>query len=83
MVFEEQRETLTLAVEELSKTVPPDVSGLINKQTIWKDAFDRVDLASRLASAQNYNEIIMANIDAGIVGVDMKGRIVSVSSTRP
>lgn len=34
VVFEEQRETLTLAVEELSKTVPPDVSGLINKQTI-------------------------------------------------
>ncbi|SHE75200.1 two-component system sensor histidine kinase AtoS [Desulforamulus putei] len=39
------------------------------------------DLASRLVSVQNYNEIIMANIDAGIIGVDMKGKIVSVSST--
>lgn len=60
---------------DLTYVIPPsmgelgDISKAIN------------DLASRLASAQNYNEIIMANIDAGIVGVDMKGRIVSVSST--
>lgn len=39
------------------------------------------DLAARLVSAQNYNEMIMANIDAGIVAVDMRGKIVSVSST--
>ncbi|AEG60943.1 two-component system sensor histidine kinase AtoS [Desulforamulus ruminis] len=39
------------------------------------------DLASRLVSAQNYNESIMASIDAGIIAVDLKGKIVSLSST--
>ncbi|AEF93680.1 signal transduction histidine kinase, nitrogen specific, NtrB [Desulfotomaculum nigrificans CO-1-SRB] len=39
------------------------------------------DLAARLVRAQNYNEIIMANIDAGIIAVDLTGRIVSVSNT--
>ncbi|ABO49845.1 PAS/PAC sensor signal transduction histidine kinase [Desulforamulus reducens MI-1] len=39
------------------------------------------NLAARLVNAQNYNEIIMASIDAGIVAVDMEGKIVSVNST--
>lgn len=39
------------------------------------------DLASRLVSAQNYNEIILASIDAGIVAVDLRGNIVSVNSS--
>lgn len=38
------------------------------------------DLALRLVRAQNYNEIIMASIDAGIVAIDLKGQVVSVSS---
>ncbi|SHK84120.1 two-component system sensor histidine kinase AtoS [Desulforamulus aeronauticus] len=39
------------------------------------------ELAARLVRVQNYNEIIMANIDAGIVAVDLQGRIVSISSS--
>ncbi|MEG6523591.1 two-component system sensor histidine kinase AtoS [Desulfotomaculum sp. 1211_IL3151] len=39
------------------------------------------DLAARLVRAQNYNEIILASINAGIVAVNMEGRIVSVNAT--
>lgn len=39
------------------------------------------DLASRLVRAQNYNEIILASINAGIVAVNMEGKIVSVNAT--
>lgn len=39
------------------------------------------DLASRLVNAQNYNEIIMTSIDAGIVAVDLQGKIITVNSS--
>ncbi|GAB6181596.1 two-component system sensor histidine kinase AtoS [Desulfotomaculum defluvii] len=39
------------------------------------------DLASRLVRAHNYNEIILASINAGIIAVNMEGRIVSVNAT--
>ncbi|GAB6157096.1 two-component system sensor histidine kinase AtoS [Desulfotomaculum varum] len=60
---------------DLTYVIPPSIGelGEISKAIN--------DLASRLVSVQNYNEIIMANIDAGIIGVDTDGRIVSVSAT--
>lgn len=60
---------------DLTYKIPPSIGEL--------DEISRAinDLAARLVRVQNYNEIIMANIDAGIVGVDLQGKIVSISST--
>ena len=59
---------------DLTYEIPPSIGEL--------DEISRAinDLAARLVRVQNYNEIIMANIDAGIVGIDLHGKIVSISS---
>ena len=63
-----------LLESDLTRTLPP-AGGEIGEIT---DAINK--LAAKLVSVQNYNEIILASIDDGVVAVDLDGTLIGLNN---